>query len=261
MLISEANRARAIHRPERILIIEDDLSIREAIAHSLQQESYEVITAADGTAGLELMQSGLMHPDLMQPGLIQPDLRQLGKSAIAFDLLILDLLLPDMNGFDLCRQIRYQGSNLPILIISAKSSESDRVAGLDLGADDYLPKPFGMRELVARCRVLLRRWDVPAPSLLTVRDIVMNLHMASVSVRGQEISLSPKEFQLLEMLMLHPRQVLSREQLMKQVWGKESAGDYKTLDVHIRWLREKLEVNPSQPEYLITMRGFGYRFC
>ena len=241
MLISEANRARAIHRPERILIIEDDLSIREAIAHALQQENYEVIAAADGTAGLELMQQG--------------------KSAIAFDLLILDLLLPDMNGFDLCQQIRYQGSNLPILMISAKSSEGDRVAGLDLGADDYLPKPFGMRELIARCRVLLRRWDVPAPSLLTVRDIVMNLQMASVFVRGQEISLSPKEFQLLEMLMLHPRQVLSREQLMKQVWGKESTGDYKTLDVHIRWLREKLEVNPSQPEYLITMRGFGYRFC
>ncbi|HEY9629547.1 MAG TPA: response regulator transcription factor [Coleofasciculaceae cyanobacterium] len=240
MLISEANRA-AIHRPERILIIEDDLSIREAIAHSLQQESYEVITVADGTAGLELMQQD--------------------KPAIAFDLLILDLLLPDMNGFDLCRQIRYQGSNLPILMISAKSSEGDRVAGLDLGADDYLPKPFGMRELVARCRVLLRRWDVPTPSLLTVRDVVMNLQMASVFVRGQEISLSPKEFQLLEMLMRHHRQVLSREQMMKQVWGRESAGDCKTLDVHIRWLREKLEVNPSQPEYLITMRGFGYRFC
>jgi two-component system, OmpR family, phosphate regulon response regulator PhoB len=246
MLTSEANKARASRRPERILIIEDEEPIREAIAHSLQRESYEVLTAADGTAGLDLM------------GLIQP-----GSSAIAFDLLILDLMLPDMNGFDLCRQIRHQGSNLPILIISAKSGEGDRVAGLDLGADDYLPKPFGMRELIARCRVLLRRWDAP-PSplpLLAVRDIVLNSQMASVIVRGKEISLSPKEFQLLEIFMMHPRQVLTREQLMKQVWGREAIGDYKTLDVHVRWLREKLEVNPSQPEYLITMRGFGYRFC
>ncbi|MBW4658004.1 MAG: response regulator transcription factor [Drouetiella hepatica Uher 2000/2452] len=243
MLTSEANKARASRRPERILIVEDEESIREAIAHSLQRESYEVLTAADGTAGLDLMQRG--------------------NAAIAFDLLILDLMLPDMSGFDLCRQIRHQGSNLPILIISAKSSEGDRVTGLDLGADDYLPKPFGMRELIARCRVLLRRWDAPPPPppLLTVRDIVLNLHLANVLVRGKEISLSPKEFQLLEIFMLHPRQVLTREQLMKQVWGREAIGDYKTLDVHVRWLREKLEINPSQPEYLITMRGFGYRFC
>ena len=243
MLTSEANKARASRRPERILIIEDEDSIREAIAHSLQRESYEVLTAVNGTTGLDLMQSD--------------------DSAIAFDLLILDLMLPDMSGFDLCRQIRHQGSNLPILIISAKSSEGDRVTGLDLGADDYLPKPFGMRELIARCRVLLRRWDaLPLPPpLLTVRDIVLNLHMASVVVRGKEISLSPKEFQLLEIFMLHPRQVLTREQLMKQVWGREAIGDYKTLDVHVRWLREKLEINPSQPEYLITLRGFGYRFC
>ncbi len=253
MLTSEANKARASRRPERILIIEDEESIREAIAHSLQRESYEVLTAVNGTAGLDLMQKGSM-----QQGLTQAD-----HSTIAFDLLILDLMLPDMSGFDLCRQIRHQGSNLPILIISAKSSEGDRVTGLDLGADDYLPKPFGMRELIARCRVLLRRWDaLPLPPpLLTVRDIVLNLHMASVIVRGKEIALSPKEFQLLEIFMLHPRQVLTREQLMKQVWGREAIGDYKTLDVHVRWLREKLEINPSQPEYLITLRGFGYRFC
>ncbi|HEY9643005.1 MAG TPA: response regulator transcription factor [Coleofasciculaceae cyanobacterium] len=245
MLTSEANKARAIRRSERILIIEDEAFIREAIASSLQQERYEVLTAADGAAGLQLVLPSTAHSSEAIP-----------------DLLILDLMLPDINGFDLCRQIRHGGSNLPILIISAKSSESDRVMGLDLGADDYLPKPFGMRELIARCRALLRRWDVPLPTLsvLRVRDIVLDRQSASVVVRGEAVSLSPKELQLLELFMQSPRQVWSREQLMKQVWGRDFMGDYKTLDVHIRWLREKLEVNPSQPEYLITMRGFGYRF-
>jgi two-component system phosphate regulon response regulator PhoB len=245
MLTSEANKARSIRRAERILIIEDEALLREAIADSLQQESYEVLTAANGSAGL----------NLILPSQVQ-------NSEALPDLLILDLILPDMNGFDLCRQIRQGGSNLPILIISAKSSESDRVMGLNLGADDYLPKPFGMRELIARCRALLRRWDVPLSTLpvLKVRDVVLDLQSASVVVRGQTVSLSPKELQLLEVFMQYPRQVWSREQLIKRVWGKDFVGDYKTLDVHIRWLREKLEINPSQPQYLITMRGFGYRF-
>lgn len=246
MLNSEAERARVIRRPARILIIEDERSIRESIADSLQQENYEVITAAEGASGLNLV----LSPDI-------------SSQLSPIDLLILDLLLPDISGLDLCQLIRHQGSNLPILIISARSSESDRIAGLDRGADDYLPKPFGMRELIARCRVLLRHYQTLSsrPSaLLKVRDLVLNFQGASVWVRGEEISLSPKELQLLELFMQHPRQVWSREQLMKQVWGKESVEDYKTLDVHIRWLREKLETNPSQPEYLITMRGFGYRF-
>jgi two-component system, OmpR family, phosphate regulon response regulator PhoB len=245
MLTSEANKAKAIRRSERILIVEDEIFIREAIADSLQQERYEVLTAAEGTAALKLVLPS------------QPQ-----SSEVLPDLLILDLMLPDIHGFDLCRQIRHGGSNLPILIISAMSSESDRVMGLDLGADDYLPKPFGMRELIARCRALLRRWDVPPSALpiVRVREIVLNLQSASVVVRGKAVILSPKELQLLQLFMQYPRQVWSREQLMKQVWGKDFVGDYKTLDVHIRWLREKLEVNPSQPEYLITMRGFGYRF-
>ncbi|NJR64529.1 MAG: response regulator transcription factor [Leptolyngbyaceae cyanobacterium CRU_2_3] len=244
MLISKANRARTIRRSARILIVEDDGLIRETIALSLQQESYEVLTAANGATGLNF---------------VLPSETQ--SSEAIPDLMILDLILPDMSGFDLCRQIRQCGSNLPILMISAKSSESDRIMGLDWGADDYLPKPFGMRELIARCRALLRRWDAPSPlPVLQVRDVVLNLQSSSVMVRGQAVSLSPKELQLLELLMQQPRQVWSREQLMKRVWGKDFSGDYKTLDVHIRWLREKLETNPSQPEYLITMRGFGYRF-
>jgi two-component system phosphate regulon response regulator PhoB len=149
------------------------------------------------------------------------------------------------------------------LILSAKSSETDRVLGLEVGADDYLTKPFSMRELVARSRALLRRQRfscLPQTPVLQMRDVMLNPQECRVTVRGEEVNLSPKEFRLLELFMSYPRRVWSRDQLIDQVWGPDFLGDTKTVDVHIRWLREKLEKDPSQPEYLITVRGFGYRF-
>jgi two-component system phosphate regulon response regulator PhoB len=172
-------------------------------------------------------------------------------------------MLPEVNGLDICRLLRYQGDITPILVISAKASETDRVLGLEVGADDYLTKPFSMRELVARCRALIRRQRYSNSSASSVQkygDIRLFAQECRVTVRGEEVNLSPKEFRLLELFMSYPRRVWSREQLIEQVWGPDFIGDTKTVDVHIRWLREKLETEPSQPEYLITVRGFGYRF-
>ncbi len=246
MLTPEAMQAWAVHKPERILLIEDEEVIREAIAESLRQESYEVLIAQDGETGLEM----LLHHSK--------------DGSLPIDLLILDLMLPIVDGLTLCRLLRGRGNNIPILIISAKSSEADRVTGLDLGADDYLPKPFGLRELVARCRSLLRRCKFQPQTtispVLKLKDIVLNPETSIVHVRGNETYLSPREFRLLEFFMQNPHHVWSREQLIKRVWGTDFVGDSKTLDVHIRWLREKLEVDPSQPQYIVTVRGFGYRF-
>ena len=147
--------------------------------------------------------------------------------------------------------------------MSAKGTETDRVLGLEVGADDYLTKPFSMRELVARCRALLRRQRLsylPQPPVLQFGDITLYPQECRVIVRGEELNLSPKEYRLLELFMSYPRRVWSRDQLLDQVWGQDFIGDSKTVDVHIRWLREKIERDPSQPEYIITVRGFGYRF-
>ncbi len=171
-------------------------------------------------------------------------------------------MLPGINGLDLCRQLR--GSNTPplILVVSARDTETDRVLGLEVGADDYLIKPFGMRELVARCRALLRRQRTPLPTASTLDYLDLELYPGECRVTrsGIEIRLSPKEYRLLELFMQHPRRVWSREQLIEQVWGVDYIGDSKTVDVHIRWLREKIEDDPSQPAKLVTVRGFGYRF-
>jgi two-component system phosphate regulon response regulator PhoB len=153
---------------------------------------------------------------------------------------------------------------IPILILSARGSELDRVVGLEVGADDYLPKPFGMRELIARCRALLRRYQwspsTVGNSILACKDIVLYQEELRVVVAGQEVALSPKEFRLLELFMRAPNRVWSREDLIQAVWGDDFMGDRKTVDVHIRWLREKIEPDPSHPQYIITLRGFGYRF-
>ena len=189
--------------------------------------------------------------------------QELSHDGFVPNLIILDLMLPEINGLDICRLLRYQGDITPILVISAKGSETDRVLGLEVGADDYLTKPFSMKELVARCRALLRRQGYSSDSQTPVqkyRDISLFPKECRVVVRGEEVNLSPKEFRLLELFMSYPRRVWSREQLIEQVWGCDFMGDAKTVDVHIRWLREKLELKPSQPEYLITVRGFGYRF-
>jgi two-component system, OmpR family, phosphate regulon response regulator PhoB len=230
----------------RILLIEDEDLIREMVVVALEEEGYEVYTADNGRAALNMLQNS-----------------DLAKAKLTLDLIILDLMLPEVNGLDICRLLRYKGDITPILVISAKASETDRVLGLEVGADDYLTKPFSMRELVARCRALIRRQRYSSSSPSSVQkygDIRLYLQECRVTVRGTEVNLSPKEFRLLELFMSYPRRVWSREQLIDQVWGPDFIGDTKTVDVHIRWLREKLEVEPSQPEYLITVRGFGYRF-
>jgi two-component system phosphate regulon response regulator PhoB len=230
----------------RILVVEDEDLIREMLVLALEEEGYEVVTAVDGRTALALLQD------------TEPN-----YGDFPFDLLILDLMLPQINGLDLCRLLRYQGNAVPILILSAKASETDRVLGLEVGADDYLTKPFSMRELIARTRALLRRQRLnylPQRPALQLRDVTLYPQECRVTVRGEEINLSPKEFRLLELFMTYPRRVWSREQLIDHVWGPDFLGDTKTVDVHIRWLREKLERDPSHPEYLITVRGFGYRF-
>jgi two-component system, OmpR family, phosphate regulon response regulator PhoB len=174
-------------------------------------------------------------------------------------------MLPDVGGLDICRMIRNAESNIPILILSAKSSETDRVVGLEVGADDYMSKPFGMRELIARVRALLRRSQILSTELdsadqqLVFRDLRLWCDEHRIFIGEQELLLSRKEFQLLELFMRSPRQVFSREDLLAKIWGAEYSTESKTIDVHIRWLREKIERDPSQPEYIITVRGFGYR--
>ncbi|MBW4516698.1 MAG: response regulator transcription factor [Timaviella obliquedivisa GSE-PSE-MK23-08B] len=248
-LTPEETRFQQETRLGRVLLVEDEELIRETIALALSEEGYEVVTAEDGRKGLELVcRSGESN---------RPEL-------VNFDLIILDLMLPYVNGLDLCRLIRREGNSVPVLILSAKGSETDRVVGLEVGADDYLTKPFGMRELIARCRALQRRHRhaqlQAQETTLKFNDISLYPQECRVTVRGDEINLSPKEFRILELFMSYPRRVWSRDQLIERIWGPDFMGDSKTVDVHIRWLREKLEVDPSHPAYLLTVRGFGYRF-
>lgn len=229
--------------PSRILVVEDEELIREMLVLALEEEGYQVVAANDGRTALTHLQSA--------------------ENNLNFDLVILDLMIPHVNGLDLCRWVRHQGNLVPILILSAKSSETDRVLGLEVGADDYITKPFSTRELIARCRALLRRhrFNASAPKpILQLGNIALYPQECRVFVNEEEINLSPKEFRILELFMTHPRRVWSREQLIDRVWGVDFLGDTKTVDVHIRWLREKLEKDPSQPEYIVTVRGFGYRF-
>ncbi|MGF1461246.1 MAG: response regulator transcription factor [Leptolyngbyaceae cyanobacterium] len=234
---------------DHILVVDDEALIRETVTLALKDEGYLVDVAADGSAALELLTNNTW---------------QSAEESPPFDLAILDLMLPGIGGLDLCRLIRHRNWDIPVLILSAKGSETDRVVGLEVGADDYLAKPFGMRELVARCRALLRRYrraQTPQDSsVLTYEEIVLYLHELRVTVNGQEVALSPKEFRILELFMNHPNRVWSREELIDKVWGPDFMGDRKTVDVHIRWLREKVESDPSKPRYIVTLRGFGYRF-
>ncbi len=247
-LVSSPNSQSSpeLGRTSQILVVEDEVLIREMLVLALEDEGYQVVTALDGRTALALLQVDGTN-----------------AAEFPFDLIILDLMLPQINGLDLCRLLRYQGNPVPILILSAKASETDRVLGLEVGADDYLTKPFSMRELIARTRALLRRQRLGILSLtptLQFKDVTLYPQECRVIVRGEEVNLSPKEFRLLDLFMSYPRRVWSREQLIDQVWGPDFVGDSKTVDVHIRWLREKLEQDPSQPEYIITVRGFGYRF-
>jgi two-component system phosphate regulon response regulator PhoB len=228
--------------PLSLLVVEDDETIRETIHDLLSEEGYRVTACANGREALRLLDEG--------------------SSDSPFSLVVLDLMLPGLAGLDLCRRLRAAGNLTPILVVSARDSENDRVLGLEVGADDYLIKPFGSRELVARCRALLRRSENAAAAPQVVRHANLRLYPEECRVTrdGQPVSLSPKEYRLLELFMRNPRRVWSRDRLLEQVWGYDYYGDTKTVDVHIRWLREKLEENPSAPVHLLTVRGFGYRF-
>jgi two-component system phosphate regulon response regulator PhoB len=225
-----------------LLIVEDDETIRETIRDALELEGFAVTACANGRDALAIIQRA--------------------PEGEGFALVVLDLMLPGLGGLDLCRQLRSARDNTPILVVSARDSETDRVLGLEVGADDYLIKPFGMRELVARCRALLRRTGSQAAGSKVVEHANLRLFPDECRVTrdGLDLYLSPKEYRLLELFMQHPRRVWSRDKLLEHVWGHDYIGDSKTVDVHIRWLREKLEENPSAPQHLITVRGFGYRF-
>ncbi len=227
----------------RLLVVEDDESIRETVGEALRLEGFDVNTCADGAEAL-----GLLMEEPRQP----------------VDLLVLDLMLPGLGGLDLCRELRRFNNNTPILVISARDSETDRVLGLEVGADDYLVKPFGLRELVARCRALLRRARQQTDDLVqatySCANLCLFINECRVTRDGEDLNLSPKEYKILELFITNPKQVWSRDQILEKIWGIDFIGDSKTVDVHIRWLREKIEVHPSAPELIRTVRGFGYRF-
>lgn len=246
MLSIEPNFSQSkLAQGNHVLVVEDEDLIREMLVLALEEEGYQVTATADGQTALNYLSGS------------EPT-----EADSNFDLILLDIMLPKVNGLDLCRLLRHQGNPIPILILSAKGSETDRVLGLEVGADDYVTKPFSMRELIARCRSLLRRQRLNGNSsaqFLQFGDITLCPQQCRVTVRGEEVNLSPKEFRILELFLSYPRRVWSRDQLLDHVWGYDFVGDSKTVDVHIRWLREKLEQDPSHPEYIITVRGFGYR--
>lgn len=223
---------------EKILIVEDDATLRETLAYNLTEEGFEVLTAADGVVGLEM-----------------------GREESP-DLVVLDVMLPELDGLSLCR-ILYREIDAPIILLTARTGEIDKIVGLDSGADDYITKPFSLGEFLARVRVALRRrrrGTVTANHLLTVGDLTIDLVGRKVERAGRPIKLSQKEFDLLAELVQNKGAVLSRDLLLAKIWGYDYAGGTRTVDVHIRWLREKIEADPSKPQYIQTIRGIGYRF-
>jgi len=223
----------------RILVVEDDPAILRGLADSLRRESYEVLTAADGESAWRLV--GQKNPDLV----------------------ILDLMLPKMSGYEVCRKMRGEGLNTPILMLTARGEEGDRVLGLDLGADDYVAKPFSLRELLARVRALLRRAQ-PARAVLDqlrVNDVVIDFRSYEAHKGGLPLEMTRREFQLLRGLASRPGEVITRSELLDQVWGLESYPTTRTVDNHVAGLRAKLEQDPAQPRHLLTVRGVGYKWA
>jgi two-component system response regulator RegX3 len=223
-----------------ILVVEDEESFVEALTVGLKREGFRVRVARDGVQALELF-------DLVQP-----------------DLVLLDVMLPLISGVDVCREIRTR-SRVPIIMVTAKTSEIDTVVGLEVGADDYVSKPYRMRELVARMRAALRRAPRPVPAgagtgTLEVGDGCLDPERHEVFVRGQPATLPLKEFELLQLLLENAGRVLTRDLLIDRIWGADYVGDTKTLDVHIKRLRAKIEVDPSKPRSIVTIRGLGYKF-
>ena len=226
-----------------VLVIEDEDTLRRALSYNLGRDGFKVLTANDGLEGRD------------------------AALASSPDLVILDLMLPKMDGLDVCRAIRREATT-PILMLTAKVEEVDRIVGLEIGADDYMTKPFSMRELLARVRALLRRVEMDqqengharAHEVLVAKDLELDPAARRFTNNGKEVALRPKEFDLLAFLIKNQGIVFSRNVLLERVWGYEYTGDSRTVDVHVRWLREKIEEDPSQPKCLVTIRGVGYKF-
>jgi DNA-binding response OmpR family regulator len=227
---------------QRILIVEDDLAVARGLEYGLASEGWSVIHATTGQQALLLIRTQQPH------------------------IIILDIRLPDISGFDVCRQLRSEGATQPVLMLTARDEEFDKVLGLEMGADDYVVKPFSLREIIARVRALLRRsyGDLATSSAgkrITFGDIDIDLERMHVLQHGQPVLLTPTEFRLLLHLVSHPDRPFNREALIEVVWGYDSSvGNERTVDVHIRHLREKLEADPSNPRWLVTVRGIGYAF-
>jgi two-component system, OmpR family, response regulator len=222
----------------KILVVEDDPNILEALKYNLGREGYDTLTAVDGAQAIEAARAN-------KPALI-----------------ILDIMLPKMSGFEVCRILRKEMA-VPIIMLTARDDEIDKITGLDLGADDYMTKPFSMRELMARVRAMLRRMEIKTVITDTTTkfgDLEIDIRHHMITRAGIALNLSPKEFDLLVFLAGNKGLVFSRDQLLEKVWGYEYSGDTRTVDVHIRWLREKIENNSEEPKRLITVRGVGYKF-
>lgn len=230
------------NRKFKILVIEDDRTLREALRYNLVADGYEVVAVEDGGDGLVMM-------------------RQEGP-----DVVVLDLMLPSLNGIEVCKAIRIDGSIVPIIMLTARDSEIDRIGGLESGADDYVTKPFSMRELLARVAAQIRRMEMLSTvsgssedEVLDLGELKINRGARSATLQGKELDLRPREFDLLAHLASNPGRVYTRDQLLRDVWGFEYSGDTRTVDVHVRWLRLKIEQDPSNPVCLGTVRGVGYR--
>ncbi|OAT16357.1 two-component response regulator [Buttiauxella noackiae ATCC 51607] len=229
-------------KPKKLLIVEDDENIAELLQLHLREEGYELVHAADGTQGLQLLKQG------------------------GWDALILDLMLPGVDGLEICRHARTMTRYTPIVMISARSSETHRVLGLELGADDYLAKPFSMLELVARVKALFRRQEAMSQNLmqdagsLTFDRLTIDPLARDVRLREQPVELTPREFDLLWFFAKHPGKVFSRLNLLNQVWGYQHEGYEHTVNTHINRLRIKIEDNPAEPEFILTVWGKGYKF-
>ena len=223
---------------KKILVVDDEPTLIATLRYNLEREGYEVITAQDGESAVALGRAP--RPDLV----------------------LLDLMLPGLDGLQVCRLLRRE-MQVPILMLTAKGDEVDKVVGLEMGADDYVTKPFSMREVVARVKALLRRADIRAPTdagILTAGELQLDLRKRAATMHGVATAMKPKELDLLTFFMRNPGHAFTREQLLHHVWGYDFAGDTRTVDVHIRWLREKIEDRPDKPARLITVRGTGYRF-
>ncbi len=222
----------------KILVIEDEATLRDTLALNLRSEGYDTLTAGDGVTGLNMAREA--DPDLV----------------------ILDLMLPELDGLSLCRMLR-RTSNVPIIMLTARGTEMDKITGLETGADDYVVKPFSLGELLARVRANLRRARSETPAAetrLQAGDLALDLLARRALLGEREIKLTQREFDLLAELMRNRGAVLSRDLLLTRVWGYDYIGDSHTVDVHVRWLREKIEIDPSAPQRIVTVRGIGYRF-